>query len=197
MREDEVMLNKYETTELKTNRLILKKGTSEDCVKVYEYDMLKCRGVGGIDIIEKSLSKIDFIGSDNKKYYEQCKTNKMYDWYIYLNDGTPIGNIVADREDDNNNSIELSFNMHPNYWRKGYMTEAIKCIISYLLDNYYDNIVIGYETGNIKSKSFIEKLGFRYYKTINNVYEKNGINIDVNLLIMNKKDWKNNNGLII
>lgn len=197
MREDEVMLNKYETTELKTNRLILKKGTSEDCVKVYEYDMLKCRGVGGIDIIEKSLSKIDFIGNDNKKYYEQCKTNKMYDWYIYLNDGTPIGNIVADREDDNINSIELSFNMHPNYWRKGYMTEAIKCIISYLLDNYYDNIVIGYETGNIKSKSFVEKLGFRYYKTINNVYEKNGINIDVNLLIMNKKDWKNNNGLIV
>lgn len=191
------MLNKYETTELKTNRLILKKGISEDCIKVYEYDMLKCRGVGGIDIIEKSLSKIDFIGNDNKKYYEQCKTKKMYDWYIYLNDGTPIGNIVADREDDNISSIELSFNMHPNYWRKGYMTEAIKCIISYLLDNYYDNIVIGYETGNIKSKSFIEKLGFRYYKTINNVYEKNGINIDVNLLIMNKKDWKNNNELII
>ena len=191
------MLNKYETIELKTDRLILKKGTSEDCVKVYEYDMLKCRGVGGIEIIEKSLSKIDFIGSDNKKYYEQCKTNKMYDWYIYLNDGTPIGNIVADREDDNNNSIELSFNMHPNYWRKGYMTEAIKCIIIYLLDNYYDNIVIGYETGNIKIKSFIEKFGFSYYKTINNVYEKNGINIDVNLLIMNKKDWKNNNGRII
>ena len=118
-------------------------------------------------------------------------------FHIYLNDGTPIGNIVADREDDNISSIELSFNMHPNYWRKGYMTEAIKCIISYLLDNYYDNIVIGYETGNIKSKSFIEKLGFRYYKTINNVYEKNGINIDVNLLIMNKKDWKNNNGRII
>ena len=45
------MLNKYETTELKTNRLILKKGTSEDCVKVYEYDMLKCRGVGDIDKI--------------------------------------------------------------------------------------------------------------------------------------------------
>lgn len=191
------MLNKYETIELKTDRLILKKGTSEDCIKVYEYDMLKCRGVGGIDIIEKSLGKIDFIGSDNKKYYEQCKTNKMYDWYIYLNDGTPIGNIVADREDDNINSIELSFNMHPNYWRKGYMTEAVKCIISYLLDNYYNNIVIGYETGNIKSKSFIEKLGFTYYKTINNVYEKNGINIDVNLLIMNKKDWKNNNGGII
>ena len=69
------------------------------------------------------------------------------------------------------------------------MTEAVKCIINYLLDNYYDNIIIGYDTGNVRSKSFIEKLGFNYYKTIKNVYEKNGIMIDTTLLIMNKNDW--------
>ena len=72
------------------------------------------------------------------------------------------------------------------------MTEAVRCIIDYLLDNYYDNIIISYDTGNIKSKSFIEKLGFNYYKTIKNAYEKNGIMIDTTLLIMNKDDWKNN-----
>ena len=186
------MKNKYDTKELETERLILKKGTSEDCIKVYEYDMSKCRGVGGVDVLEKSLNKIDFIGDDSEKYYNECINNKMYDWYIYLKNGTPIGNIVADREDNNINSIELSFNMHPNYWRKGYMTEAVRCIIDYLLDNYYDNIIISYDTGNIKSKSFIEKLGFNYYKTIKNAYEKNGIMIDTILLIMNKDDWKNN-----
>ena len=183
------MKNKYDTKELECERLVLKKGTSEDCIKVYEYDMLKCRGVGGINVLEKSLNKIDFIGSDSEKYYDECIKNRMYDWYVYLKDGTPIGNVVADREDNSINSIELSFNMHPNYWRKGYMTEAVKCIINYLLDNYYDNIIIGYDTGNVRSKSFIEKLGFNYYKTIKNVYEKNGIMIDTTLLIMNKNDW--------
>ena len=35
------MKNKYDTKELECERLVLKKGTSEDCIKVYEYDMLK------------------------------------------------------------------------------------------------------------------------------------------------------------
>ena len=55
------LLIKYDTIELVTDRLVLKKGTSEDCIKIYEYDMLKFRGVAGEDILEKSKTKIDFI----------------------------------------------------------------------------------------------------------------------------------------
>ena len=38
----------YETPQLETERLILKRGTYEDFVKVYEYDFTKLRDINGI-----------------------------------------------------------------------------------------------------------------------------------------------------
>lgn len=188
------MKNKYETKELNTERLIIKKGTSEDCIKVYEYDMLKCRGILGEEVLERVSKPIDFIGDNSEEYYEECIKEKMFDWYIYLKDGTPIGNIVADRENDEINSIELSFNLHPNYWRNGYMKEAVKAVVNYLF-NFYDNIVISYDDGNYKSESFAKNLGFKLYKVNKNSYQKNGNNVDTFIMIISKEEWKNNNNL--
>ena len=185
------LLKKYDTKTLFTERLILKKGTSKDCIKVYEYNMLKCRGVGGEEILEKSTKPVDFIGEDSEKYYEEIAKNKMFDWYIYLKDNTPIGNVTADREIADINSIELSFNMHPDFWRQGYMNEAVKEVIDYLLNNGYSNIIIGYDTGNKKSESFARKLGFEDYKKLKNTYQKNGVNIDTYLMILPKGKWFN------
>lgn len=188
-KENEELIKKYDTKELTTNRLIIKKGTSKDCIKIYEYDMLKCRGIGGEDVIEKVKTPIDFIGADYDKYYEKCIKNKMFDWYVYLKDGTPIANITADREIENINSIELSFNMHPNYWRKGYMKEAVSRVIDYLFEIGYSNIIIGYDTGNKKSALFAKCLGFKEYKELKNTHQKNGITINTYLMILSKKDW--------
>jgi len=37
----------YETPQLETERLILKRGTYEDYVKVYEYDFTRLRNIAG------------------------------------------------------------------------------------------------------------------------------------------------------
>ena len=181
-----IKTNKYDTKTLYTKRLVLKKGTSKDSIKVYEYDMLKCRGILGEEVLEKVKKPIDFIGEDSKKYYEDIAKEKMFDWYIFLDEKTPIGNITADREIKSLNSIELSFNMHPDYWRKGYMLEAVTKVIEFLFDRGYSNIIIGYDTGNKKSEEFAKKLGFKEYKKITNSYQKNGVNIDTYLMILSK-----------
>ena len=186
-------MNKYETVMLETDRLILKKGTSKDCIKVYEYDLLKCRGIGGEDVIVKSDKEIDFIGDNPNAYYKECIEDKRYDWFIYLKDGSPIGNITADRVDENNNSIELSYNLHPNYWKKGYMTEAVTCVMDYLFSIGFDNIIIGYDTGNYRSKNIADKLGFDYFITNKNVYMKNDYSIDSIKMIMSKEKWNDIN----
>lgn len=54
----------YDTVTLTTDRLILGKGTSKDCIKIYEYDLLKCRGIAGEEIFVRSEEPIDFIGDD-------------------------------------------------------------------------------------------------------------------------------------
>ena len=192
------MNRKYITKEINTKNLILKKGCSEDCAKVYEYDMLKCRGIAGEDVTVKSNKKVDFIGPDTDHYYNYiCVKEKMFDWYVYLKKtNEPIANIVADREIKEINSIELSFNMHPDYWRKGYMTESVIAVINYLFSLGYDNIIMGYDDGNIKSESFIKKLGFSFYKRLENVYQKNGQNIGTTLMIMSKDNWNIINQII-
>ena len=180
----------YDTVTLITERLILKKGTSKDCIKIYEYDLLKCRGIAGEEILVKSEKPIDFIGDDEKGYYDKCIKNKIYDWYIYLKNGIPIGNITADRQIEEINSIELAYNLHPDYWRKGYMTEALNEVINYLFKIGYDNIISGYDIGNYKSKAIAEKLQFQDYKIKKAAYEKNGMSIDSVVMILNKENWK-------
>ena len=188
------MLKNYETKQLETDRLIIKKGTGPDCIKIYEYDMLKCRGIADDNKLVKANKEVNFIGDNPDEYYEKLAKSKMYDWYIYLKGNCiPIGNITADRENDTINSIELSYNMHPDYWNNGYMIEAVSKVIDYLFEVGYSNIISGYDTGNYKSKSFAEKLGFCYYQTIYNSYQKNNINIDSIQTIMPKEKWLNKN----
>lgn len=89
----------------------------------------------------------------------------------------PIGNVIADRKQKNIKAIELAFNNHPNYWRQGYTSEAVIEIIKFLFSQGYENILCGYDEGNIKSKAIGEKLGFEPYKVKENAWQKNGISI--------------------
>ena len=166
-----IYFTKYNTVKLETDRLIIDKGTIKDCMKIYEYDYNMCKGINGIDKLVKLDIPKNFMGDDEEKYYnEDCFEYEMYDWFIYLKPNRiPIGNIVADREIKDINAIEIAYNLHPDYWHKGYMTEAVKEVIKYLYSIGYDNVILTYEEGNIRSKKIIEKLGFNPYKeTIQN-----------------------------
>ena len=135
----------YKTPNLETERLIMKRGTQDDYQKVYEYDFTKLRNIND----EFMFEKLD------KKEIEcfAIPYDNSYDWIVYLKENKiPIANIVADREQEEINSIELAFNTHPNYWRKGYTKEAVETIISFLFNRGYDNIICGYEEDNVKSK---------------------------------------------
>ena len=169
----------YETPQLETERLILKRGILEDYKKVYEYDFRKLRGIAGEFKLEKQdLTEIEGF---------EIPREGEYDWIIYLKDTKePVANITADRENKEINSIELSFNTHPNYWRHGYTTEALIEIMEFLYKKGYDNILCGYDTGNEKSKSLQEKLGFLPYKVKENTCEKDGVSIDTYTSILSK-----------
>ena len=90
---------------------------------------------------------------------------ESYDWILYLkSSGEPIGNIAADREQKDIKGIELSFNTHPRFWRNGYTVEALIEIMNFLFNQGYENILCGYDEGNLKSKNIGEKLDFYLIK---------------------------------
>ena len=173
------------TKPLETDRLFLKRGIEEDYCKVYEYDFRKLRDINNeFELVKHDLSQIaDFV-------LESDDNLDMADWIIYLKDMAPIGNIIADRIVEDINAIEISFNLHPDFWGNGYMKEACVAVMEYLFSLGFDNILCRYSEGNIKSKKVIEKIGFKYYKTIKDAWVKNGVEITDYKTIMNKEEFE-------
>lgn len=183
--------NNYETEEIMTERLMLKKGNLNDFLKVYEYDFKMLKDVDGIfKFVKQDQQKIkDWFKGGIKKYYDTCKKAHMFDWIIYL-DNEPIGNILSNEEIASVNGISLAYNLHPNYWGKGYMPEALEAVMNYLYKIGYDNIICGYSDGNKKSERVLKKLGYKPYNIKKDAWKsEKGNLIDDYDLIMTKDDW--------
>ena len=176
---------KYITPLLETKRLILKKGSILDFERVYEYDFTKLRDINGEFKFEK-LDKSKLSGFDT--YADN--TDEVFDWIVYLKDtNEAIANIVANRENKELKSTELSFNMHPNYWKQGYMKETIIKVLDFLFEFGFENVICGYSEGNIKSRNLIVKLGFKPFKKIENAWKKDSIYITDYTYIMSKENF--------
>lgn len=181
----------YETVELKTERLVMKKGTKEDFLRVYEYDFKELKNIDGkCSLVKQDLGKIELLFKGGiKKYYSNMKKAHMFDWIIYLNNEA-IGNVLTTKEDLENKNVELEFNLHPSYWGNEYIKEAVSCVIEYLFKIGYDNIICIFSDGNIKAKRVLEKLGFKPYKIIKDAWKnERGTMIDDYQTIMTKEDW--------
>lgn len=188
----------YEIKELKTNRLIMKRGLEEDYLKVYEYDFSKLKNIDGIYRLEKQdLSKIKaWFKGGIKKYYNKLKKAHMFDWIIYIGN-VPIGNILTTEENIDNKEIEISCNLHPSFWGNGYMNEAMISVMEYLFSIGYDKIISGFSDGNVKGKRVLDKLGFKPYKIIKDAFKSESGNlIDDYKTIMTKDDWFSKTGRI-
>lgn len=61
----------------------------------------------------------------------------------------------------NDNYIELGYALNPKFKNNGYMTEALKATINYLLNNGYDKVICGAFSFNIPSVKVMEKCGMK------------------------------------
>ena len=177
---------KYITPTLETNRLILKKGSYKDYVQVYEYDFTRLRNING---------EFEFIKYDSEKLkgfenYADEEENVL-DFIIFLKDkNLPIGNIVYDRYDETDKTLEIAVNLHPSYWHRGYMTEAIICTMKYVFNNLdIDSIIYSYAEENFKSKGLGDKIGFNYLSEKNEYYVRIDKDIKEIKTIMSKGNF--------
>ncbi|KAI9024771.1 acyl-CoA N-acyltransferase [Hyaloraphidium curvatum] len=68
--------------------------------------------------------------------------------------------------DRKNPSKEVHYELHPNYWRRGYMTEALSLVISHVfgLPHPVDSVTARTFAENVASVKLLKKLGFTYDK---------------------------------
>jgi [ribosomal protein S5]-alanine N-acetyltransferase len=84
-----------------------------------------------------------------------------YDWVIEDIEGNFIGLIGLNLGKLNYHSGEVWYKLHPQYWRKGYATESLKCVLNFgFCSLKLHRIHAGCATENIASIKVLEKVGF-------------------------------------
>ena len=180
---------------LETQRLILREFKEEDLTDFYEYASVD--GVGEM----AGWSHHENIETTKEILNSFIKDNKVFA-IVYKENNKVIGSLGVEKygmEDKLDEFKDLygrsiGYVLSKDYWGKGLMKEAVKCVINYLFDECnLDFIICGYYLFNNQSKKVQEKCGFKPYRSLmmdtKRGTKEKGI---LNLLLNPKKNIKLN-----
>lgn len=180
---------------LETQRLILREFNKNDLTDFYEYASVD--GVGEM----AGWSHHENIETTKKILNSFIKDNKVFA-IVYKENNKVIGSLGVEKygmEDKLDEFKDLygrsiGYVLSKDYWGKGLMKEAVKCVINYLFDECnLDFIICGYYLFNNQSKRVQEKCGFKPYRSLmmdtKRGTKEKGI---LNLLLNPKKNIKLN-----
>lgn len=88
-------------------------------------------------------------------------------WAITLPpDDTLIGTCGFHVYSTENRCTEIGYELHPDYWRKGIMSEAVRLVVNFCLDTLeVHRIEADVTVGNVASRKLLESLGFTHEGT--------------------------------
>ena len=89
---------------------------------------------------------------------ELSESDDRYVFGIFLN-GKLIG-LLNDTE-INGKTIEVGYAIHPDYWGKGYATEALTAVIPYLFSVGFEEVIAGAFECNTASLRVMKKSGMK------------------------------------
>lgn len=180
---------------LETQRLILREFNKNDLTDFYEYASVD--GVGEM----AGWSHHENIETTKEILNSFIKDNKVFA-IVYKENNKVIGSLgvekygMEDKLDEFKDLYgrEIGYVLSKDYWGKGLMKEAVKCVINYLFDECnLDFIICGYYLFNNQSKRVQEKCGFKPYRSLmmdtKRGTKEKGI---LNLLLNPKKNIKLN-----
>jgi len=144
---------------LETERLILREIRTTDLDSIF--DFLSREDVTryyGMDAVTNSSQVHDLINF----FKENFQAQRGYRWGIVLKENEKlIGTCGFNALVPKNSRAEIGYELHPDYWRKGYVKEAVSKIISYGFETLNLNRIgaVVYPENN-PSISLLTNLGF-------------------------------------
>ncbi len=148
--------------EIITERLHLRYVTADDTQRIFDCwasdpEVAEFVTWNAHKSIEDTKAFMDYILKEYQK--PDC-----YRWGIELADtGELIG--MIDVVGYHNGSPVIGYSSGKAYWGNGYMTEALRAVVSQLLDDGYETLVIEAVDKNIGSNRVIQKAGFKLIGT--------------------------------
>lgn len=166
-----------------SNRLLLRKIYQSDAKEIYEGFVNQDEFLYYANKKKRTLQEeIDSLKGIDKKY----ELDDYFNWIITLKEsGIIIGSINANKYI--NDDLIISYAIDNRYTNNGYMKEALKIVLDYLLNQVkVDKVYCGCCIENIKSKKVMEKY-MKYVTTLKNHVELSDGLHDMHLYVISKK----------
>ncbi|MWV56238.1 GNAT family N-acetyltransferase [Streptococcus zhangguiae] len=175
---------------VETNRLILRQRTVEDVEDLFAYASLPevCLPAGfpPVATLEEEREYIE------SKYLENLVKENLPSGYGITVKGSNrvIGSCDVNhrRADD---VFEIGYLLHPDFWGKGYMPEAVAALIEVAFTLLHlHKVEIRCYSSNQQSKRVAEKLGFTFEATIRDYKDLEGNRVDELVYGLLRTEWE-------
>lgn len=154
------------TVFIDTDRLILRKFTSDDAKSVFENwandktvtKFLRWQPHGQLFVTQSVING----------WVERYSDDTFYQWAIVLKDtGKPIGSISAEVFCERTGKIHVGYCIGAKWWRKGYTSEALAAVIAFFFEQVGAmRIESQHDPENPNSGKVMRKCGMTYEGTL-------------------------------
>lgn len=173
---------------LETRRCILRKIELSDADHLYEYlSKDEVTRYYDVETLASKKEAEELIHGLLQRY----KIGRQIRWGITLkNSHKLIGTCGFHALEREHFKAEVGYELHPDYWGKGIMTEALAKVIHYgFLEMGLNRIEAFYMPANIASKKVLEKNGFQYEGLLRKRFFTKGEFVDVALCSLLREEY--------
>lgn len=145
---------------LETERLILRKSILTDAPELYvlrtsdkTMEFIDKERIASVQVAQEMIKNMDL----------QIQNNTAITWGITLPGFAPIiGSIGFWRIVKEHHRAEIGYMLHPDHWKKGLISEAIKAVLNYGFEHMkLHSIEANINPKNLASRRVLEKHGFQ------------------------------------
>ena len=161
------------TQPIETERLILRRFVEYDAQAMFENWASRLDNL--TYVTWDPHPNVDFTKNSIRTWVASYDNPNYYKWAICLKENPDhvIGDISLVSMDEENSSCEIGYILGLNYWGRGIMTEALKAVLSFCIDEIgFDQVDACYASLNPASGHVMEKAGMTFWKTIPNAVER-------------------------
>lgn len=174
--------------DLTTERLQLRQIQASDAAALFSYfskdEVTKFFDLPTFQAMEEAQ---ELIRNWEKRYLD----NNAIRWAICLKQQPDklIGTCGYHNFSKENFRGEIGYELHPDYWQKGLMTEALSAIISFGFNNFNFNRIEAFiNPDNISSRKLLEKINFRSEGVLHDYFFEKGRFVDGEIFALLKRN---------
>ncbi|MEO7210726.1 MAG: GNAT family protein [Chitinophagaceae bacterium] len=173
---------------LESERLSLRKIILTDAPELYELrtgektmEFIDKVKIASVQVAQDMIQNMDF----------QIQNNDAIMWGITLPGSAPIiGTIGYWRILKDHHRAEIGYMLKPEYWNKGYVSEAMNTVINYGFNKMkLHTIEANINPHNLASRRVLEKQGFQQEGFYQENYYFNGKFLDTTVFSLLKSNW--------